>query len=79
MYFLGFPINPDEIGDNFEADIVLQNNIVNSRISAFNRHWKWDNGIIPYEMPEGQHSEWKITKSVGFGSSNRTKILRILR
>lgn len=59
---LEFPINADERGNNFEADIVLhETQLINPYNGILNTYWRWENGIIPYEMPANHHSEWRIS------------------
>ena len=48
-------MNPEELGDYFEGDIVLapgqeKNGMIDER-------YRWPNGVIPYEIREEQFSK----------------------
>ena len=48
-------VNPEELGDHFEGDIVLapgqeKNGMIDER-------YRWPNGVIPYEIREEQFSK----------------------
>lgn len=52
-------MNPDERGNNFEADIKLHpDQLINPFNGILNTYWRWDNGVIPYVFPNGHHSKY---------------------
>lgn len=62
IFVAEFSTNADEIGNNFEADIVLHpDQLINPYNGILNSYWRWENGVIPYEMPNGQHSELDLS------------------
>lgn len=40
-------VNPDELGNYFEGDIMAANNIKRNVLTNESTDWRWSNGVIP--------------------------------